>query len=104
MMKKMNTPTSPSTHWLPLSHTNGSRASLPSAIRNECENITDSAATSRSASKLLARPAVRDCGIEAARTRRRRVGGLKGITAMTDDILIRQARPGDGPALEEAVE
>src|SRR5580704_16801413 len=55
MMKKTKTPTSPRMHWLPVIHAKGSLASLPSAIRKEWENTTDSAAASRTASKLLAR-------------------------------------------------
>src|SRR3954454_17936310 len=55
MMKNTKTPTRPKTDWLPLSQTKGSLASVPSAIRKECENTTDSAASSRSASKLLPR-------------------------------------------------
>src|SRR2546430_16114379 len=55
MMKKTKTPTSPRTHWLPVMRTNHSLASLPSAIRKEWENTTDSAAMRRTASKLLAR-------------------------------------------------
>src|SRR5438034_1287087 len=55
MMKKTKTPTSPRTHWLPVTRTNHSLASLPSAIRKEWENTTDSAAIRRTASKLLAR-------------------------------------------------
>src|SRR5439155_2472716 len=55
MMKKTKTPISPRTQWLPVTRTNHSLAPLPSAIRKEWENTTDSAAMRRSASKLLAR-------------------------------------------------
>src|SRR5437588_1503996 len=53
--KNTKTGTRPRMHWLPVSQMNGSLASLPSAIRKECENTTDNAAIRRSASKLLRR-------------------------------------------------
>src|SRR5262249_40962981 len=45
---------------------NGSLASLPSAIRKECENTTESAAIRRSASKLLRRLTMSDLAITGA--------------------------------------
>ena len=50
-------------HWLPFSRAKGSLASLPSAIRNEWENTTDSAAIRRRASKLFLRWAEAEAGM-----------------------------------------
>src|SRR5665213_2349521 len=112
----MKTPTRPSGHWLWLSHTSGSRAWVPSAIRNEWEKITVSAATSRRKSKLLA------CELVTGELVAGRAGSAVGIKPLrlgaaarmrniplqkeepasitvAEPVLIRPAQPADGAAL-----
>src|SRR5438105_14852010 len=102
-------------HWLPVSQMNGSLASLPSAIRKECENTTDNAAMRRSASKLLRRSRGSAPGFgmdvligigSAARRRHLTTDEPSKLSANPVDVTgLRLAPPGRGrpdPALASA--